>query len=427
MAQNIPKISILVTYEGLFSLFLVILCCCNSLKSQNISDESLAGFAAAIATWYGPPDGAGTDGGACGYEDAVEKPPFSARVSAGNDALFKEGKGCGTCYAVKCQKTSNPACSGSPVRVVITDYCPGSCNADPIHFDLSGIAMGALAEPGQDDQLRIAGIIDVLYQRVQCNYGRQKIMFNVDKGANPFFFATLIEYQNGGGDLDSAEIKSVGSDQFLPMEQLFGATYKIDSPHELKGPFSIRLTQGEFKRSIVAKNVSCSPNDNPACSGNAVTITITDECPDACNNDPVHFDFSSTAFGYLAKSGEAENLRKAGRINVSYQRVACAYPNQNIVFKVDSGSNPNYFSIAIEYENGDGDLAAVEIQPSGSNQWFSMQQVFGVTYKYDVPTGTNAPFSIRLTQIESKKTIVAQNVIPGDWKAGSSYTSSVNF
>lgn len=39
-------------------------------------------------------------GGACGYEDAVGKPPFSSFVSAGNQALFKQGKGCGTCYSV---------------------------------------------------------------------------------------------------------------------------------------------------------------------------------------------------------------------------------------------------------------------------------------------------------------------------------------
>lgn len=97
------------------------------------------------------------------------------------------------------------------------------------------------------------------------------------------------------------------------------------------------------------------------------------------------------------------------------------------MFKVDPGSNPNYFSTAIEFENGDGNLASVEIQPASSNQWLPMQQVFGATYKYNVPSGTHAPFSIRLTQIESRQSIVARNVIPADWKPGSYYTSSVNF
>jgi hypothetical protein len=56
----------------------------------------------AKATWYGAPYGAGPDdnGGACGFKN-VNLPPFSSMTSCGNQPLFKDGKGCGSCYQVR--------------------------------------------------------------------------------------------------------------------------------------------------------------------------------------------------------------------------------------------------------------------------------------------------------------------------------------
>jgi hypothetical protein len=63
-----------------------------------------AGWLDARATWYGAPTGAGPDddGGACGFKN-VSLPPFSAMTSCGNEPLFKDGKGCGSCYQVRAQ------------------------------------------------------------------------------------------------------------------------------------------------------------------------------------------------------------------------------------------------------------------------------------------------------------------------------------
>jgi hypothetical protein len=52
------------------------------------------------------------------------------------------------------------------VTVVVTDQCPGGpCLAEAAHFDLSGRAFGALAKPGQADNLRNVGVLKVLYNR----------------------------------------------------------------------------------------------------------------------------------------------------------------------------------------------------------------------------------------------------------------------
>lgn len=72
-----------------------------SPSANGTNSADAAGWLNARATWYGAPNGAGPDdnGGACGFKN-VNLPPFSAMTSCGNEPLFKDGKGCGSCYQV---------------------------------------------------------------------------------------------------------------------------------------------------------------------------------------------------------------------------------------------------------------------------------------------------------------------------------------
>ncbi|KAK4411244.1 Expansin-B15 [Sesamum angolense] len=192
-------------------------------------------------------------GGACGYRLDVEKPPFSAMISAGNANLFQSGIGCGACYQVKC--TQNPACSGKPVIVSITDEC--SCDSENVHFDLSGKAFGALAKRGQAEKLRAAGTFPVHYRRVPCDYPDTALAFEVDSGSNPYYFACVVKYVKGDGELSSVEQQTANSkeDEWRPMQHSCGATWKCDLASGAKPPFSIRLVTRQSKKVIVAKDV----------------------------------------------------------------------------------------------------------------------------------------------------------------------------
>ncbi|CAI9092000.1 OLC1v1027129C1 [Oldenlandia corymbosa var. corymbosa] len=242
-------------------LFSPQLCRCFQVEFDYFNESAAVatggGWLPAKATWYGSPNGAGSDGGACGYGNLVSQSPFSSFITGMGPSLYKSGQGCGACYLVKCSKYQNRACSGIPVRVVITDFCPGGpCLTDSTHFDLSGTAFGGMAVRGQEARLRNAGVLSITYSRVQCNYGRTPIAFRVDQGSNPFYLAVSIQFQEGDGDLGGvALMQSYSRLGWQPMRHSWGTVWVLNSGPRLRGPFSIRLTSLSTRQVLVARNV----------------------------------------------------------------------------------------------------------------------------------------------------------------------------
>lgn len=155
--------------------------------------------------------------------------------------------------------------------------------------------------------------------------------------------------------------------------------------------------------------------------------------------------------------------------------VPCQYQGMNVAFHVDAGANNFYFAVFIQYQAGDGDLAAVELQQvfciyiyiyiytqvfrrryiydereiyvragilchiydllfvlfelmqGNSKSWQQMTHKWGVNWVLNSPNALQPPFSIRLTSLSGKKTLTANSVIPKNWQPNATYKSNVNY
>ncbi|KAM0957286.1 hypothetical protein ACFX13_026069 [Malus domestica] len=205
----------------------------------------------AIATWYGNPEGDGSDGGACGYGSMVDVKPFRARVGAVNPVLFKSGEGCGACYKIKCLDQS--ICSRRPVTIIVTDECPG-CSKGPAQFDLSGAAFGRMAVAGEGGLLRNQGELSVLYRRTPCKYPGKQIAFHVNEGSTNYWLSLLVEFEDGDGDVGSMHIRPASSSEWIEMSHVWGANWCINGG-PLKGPFSVKITTLSTAKTLSARDV----------------------------------------------------------------------------------------------------------------------------------------------------------------------------
>ncbi|KAL5999832.1 hypothetical protein ACLOJK_038118 [Asimina triloba] len=94
---------------------------------------------------------------------------------------------------------------------------------------------------------------------VPCNYEGMHVTFHVDQGSNPYYFAVIVEFLEEDGDVSKVELQDAAakkkSDSWMPMQQSWGADWKLDAGGKaLEPPFSIRLTS-EFGKTLVATDV----------------------------------------------------------------------------------------------------------------------------------------------------------------------------
>ncbi|GJM91428.1 hypothetical protein PR202_ga07794 [Eleusine coracana subsp. coracana] len=224
------------------------------------AEAASGGWLPAKATWYGSPNGAGPDdnGGACGFKNA-NKYPYMSMTSCGNQPLFKDGAGCGSCYQIRCLNSSHPACSGKANRIIITDM-----NYYPVakyHFDLSGTAFGAMAKPGLNDKLRHAGIIDMEFRRVPCNYKKPERDLPCGDRLEPKLLRCARGVRRQGrrraadGHHGVQEGRRHAHGRLDADETLLGRRLEMmDSDRPLQAPFSLRI-RSDSGKTLVANKV----------------------------------------------------------------------------------------------------------------------------------------------------------------------------
>lgn len=106
-------------------------------------------------------------GGACGYGNLHES-GYGLATAALSSVMFNNGKGCGTCYELKCVNSKWCQSNAPSIKITATNLCPpnwykptdngGWCNPPRSHFDLSKPMFMKIA------QVR-GGIVPVNYKR----------------------------------------------------------------------------------------------------------------------------------------------------------------------------------------------------------------------------------------------------------------------
>ncbi|CAM6103135.1 unnamed protein product [Calypogeia fissa] len=164
------------------------------------------------STFYGGSDASGTNGGACGYQNAFAL-GYGTHTAAISDMIYNGGLACGACFEVQC--VGSPSCYSGSVVVTATNESPQYTTATPgPHFDLSQPAWDVVAP-------EILGNIVIQYRRVSCQK-QGGIRFQI--GGQTNWMSVLVYNVGGAGDVQSMSVKG-GNTGWIALQHLWGQTW----------------------------------------------------------------------------------------------------------------------------------------------------------------------------------------------------------
>ncbi|KAI5054615.1 hypothetical protein GOP47_0029760 [Adiantum capillus-veneris] len=202
-----------------------------------------AGWSTAQATVYG--DNSGTiNSGACGY--VLYDSGYGSNTAAVSPTLFNSGKGCGSCFEIKCDTSvagaQKKCAAGKSVVVTATNLCPPNaehpnawCNPPNRHFDMTTSAFSEIAHYSSGTPM------PVLYRSVPCTReGGMKFTIN----GNSRYNLVLLTNVGGAGVVKSVRVKGANTG-WMALTRSWGSNWQ--TPEDMRGQtlsFQVVLADG---------------------------------------------------------------------------------------------------------------------------------------------------------------------------------------
>ncbi|XP_031269943.1 expansin-like B1 [Pistacia vera] len=159
------------------------------------------------------------------------------------------------------------------------------------------------------------------------------------------------------------------------------------------------------------------------CTDYGVNIVVTDYG----EGDHTDFILSPSAYSKLGRPDTADELFAYGVVDVEFRRISCKFKGyKNLMFKVHEHSRfPHYLAIILLYQAGQNEILAVEIWQEDCKEWRGMRRAYGAVWDMPNPPYGSITLRFQVSGSMGMTWIVANNAIPGDWKAGVAYESDI--